>query len=630
MEYKKTVLAEMSTLLPEYRKTQYDQTAQCVVNFLNNEVQSLLRITPVEETPTANSNLLSETVIQDLDASMLTEHDQSDSETDGDDQLELVENSQLNSPASGSPGTFSTNLNDSLTLLKEVANTEQTQSQRSKAKSASKKQATNKPNQCCDSCKVKPSSKKKKYDMIRCTFCMHWYHETCVGIKKDDPIGIWVCMTCRNVPIDMKQDIRDLKHEVCEIKQSTKSILKAIENISSKLANSLENVNDRITSVSRQINSKELCITESLESLQTVTSGLKTSLDQKSCQIINKTTAVFEKVKAHEENFKNLKVTPNHPMSQQTNIPNKPQTQPSKSDMKNPKNNANPNNTQSKRIRKPVEETQNSSSKRKSQRGRELNSYSESHSTSEEHETIDLTNRPTKVIHNPTLLVGSSILKRIKISNLNPNVAIKTFPGATVTSIKDKLDDYDISKCNTIILHVGGNDADSITNIETFCDNYVSLLESLQTDDRRLVVSGLLPRASVDLEPYTNKLKAICAENDLEYIDHFDGFLLASGEIPETYFDEDKTHLNMSGTRKFLTNIDSVCKVRNISNLATHNERASRTVRSYQGPRRGRGPPPRRGPSSQKYCHICTMNNHTTTECWFNGRNSGMQGTFSR
>ena len=77
------------------------------------------------------------------------------------------------------------------------------------------------------------------------------------------------CVTGRSVPIDMKQDkfIYDLKHEVWEIKQSTNSILKAKESISSKLANSHENVNDRITSVSRQINSKALCITESLESL---------------------------------------------------------------------------------------------------------------------------------------------------------------------------------------------------------------------------------------------------------------------------------------------------------------------------------------------------------------------------
>ena len=314
--------------------------------------------------------------------------------------------------------------------------------------------------------------------------------------------------------------------------------------------------------MSRQINSKELCITESLESLQTVTSGLKTSLDQKSCQIINKTTAVFEKVKVHEENFKTLKGTTNQPPVQQTINQNISQTQPSKSDYRNPRSNANPNREQSRKIRKPSDENIHSNSKRKFHKGNaEQKSSNESHSTTEEHETIDLTNRPTRVIHKPTFLVGSSILKGIKISDLNTNVAIKTFPGATVNSIKDKLADYDLSKCKTIILHVGGNDADNSTYIETFCDNYVSLLESLQTDDRRLIVSGLLPRASVDLEPYTNKLKALCAENDLEYINHFDGFLLASGEIPETYFDSDKTHLNMSGTRKFLRNIDSVCNV---------------------------------------------------------------------
>ena len=95
-------------------------------------------------------------------------------------------------------------------------------------------------------------------------------------------------------------------------------------------------------------------------------------------------------------------------------------------------------------------------------------------------------------------------------------------------------------------------------------DNYVSLLDNLLADDRRLIVSGLLPRESVDLEPYNDKLKGLCDENNLEYIDHFDGFLLATGEIPETYFHNDKTHLNISGTRKFLLNIDAVCKVKKL------------------------------------------------------------------
>ena len=159
----------------------------------------------------------------------------------------------------------------------------------------------------------------------------------------------------------------------------------------------------------------------------------------------------------------------------------------------------------------------------------------------------------------------------------------------------------------------------------------MSLLENLQTDDRRLVVSGLLPRESVDLEPYNNKLKDLCAENDLEFVNHFDSFLLASGDIPEMYFHKDKTHLNMSGTRKFLMNIDSVCKVRNAVPLSNRNEHGSRSVKGYQGSRGGRGPLPRAGPRySLKYCHICAMKNHTTKECWFNGRNSGMSSSYSR
>ena len=331
MEYKKTVLSEMSTLLPECRKTQYDQTALCVVNFLQSEVRSLLRTTPQDENPaisSINSEMLSETVLQELDSPLLSEHEISESET--------------------GIGEVSTNLNDSITFLKEAVNTEPVQPQINKDKNVSENQGSNKSNQCCDSCKVKPSSK-KKYDMIRCTFCMQWYHEICVGIRKDDPIGIWVCLNCRKVPENLKQDICDLKHEVGEIKQSTRSILIAIESISSKLVNGLENVNDRITSVARQINSKELCITESLEGLQSVTNGLKTTLDQKSCQIINKTTAVFEKVKAHEENFKNLKETHNQPQVQQTINPNRSQNHQNKSDYRNPINNTNQNNTKTKK-----------------------------------------------------------------------------------------------------------------------------------------------------------------------------------------------------------------------------------------------------------------------------------------
>ena len=167
-------------------------------------------------------------------------------------------------------------------------------------------------------------------------------------------------------------------------------------------------------------------------------------------------------------------------------------------------------------------------------------------------------------------MVGSSILKGIRTTYLKPNVAVRTFPGATAESLRTKLGDYDFDKCATIILHVGGNGASNSTDLDAFCDNYISLLDSLLAEDRRLIVSGLLPRGNVDIEPYNDKLKSWCDENDVEYIDQkSDSFSLATGEIAETFFNSDKTHLNASGTRKFLANIDTVCKVTKLANLVT-------------------------------------------------------------
>ena len=94
----------------------------------------------------------------------------------------------------------------------------------------------------------------------------------------------------------------------------------------------------------------------------------------------------------------------------------------------------------------------------------------------------------------------------------------------------------------------------------------ISLLDRLLAEDWRLIVSGLLLRGNADIEPYNDKLISLCDENDLEYIVHFVSFSLATGEIAETYFYSDNTHLNASETRKFLAKIDTVCKVAKLEN----------------------------------------------------------------
>ena len=617
-EYKKTVLNEFGDLLPEYNKKQYDQTAQCVVNFLYSEVQSLIRnpATTAIESQEDNTILLSDTVLQDLDSTMQPDAEATDTVDDVDEQIHTGETMNNDEHASKNINQSSTNLDDSITHLKTAANAEKI-SPSVTCNDKAEPESSNKSAKCCDTCKVKPSTK-KRYDQIQCTFCMCWFHETCVGIKKGDPIGIWVCISCRNVPKVLKNDIDNLKHEVVEIKKCTQSVFKAIEVLSTKFENTIGGIKDQMTTISRQMNSKELCITESIENLQTTTNNLKTSLDQKACKILNKTEAVFEKVKSHSENMNNLTNTtcnlnqPKVNAKQTVKQINKPMDR-----TKHPANNTNKLNP---------EKSSNPSDKPRLSRPRP-NSESLQNSY-QSPEIIDLSNDsdnpidPTgkKHIKQSTLLVGSSILKGVRTNELKPNTTARSFPGATTETLKEKLRAYNLESCKTIILHVGGNDADDGKDLETFCDDYISLLETLVEKDRRIIVSGLLPRKNIDLKPYNDKLKSLCEVNNIEFANNFDNFLFASGEIPATYFGRDKIHLNVNGTKKLLSNIDKLCKV-------TRPDSQTQTLHSNRNHRYGGGrprPQGARGPrTSQKYCHICSKQGHSTQECYYNGKITG-------
>ena len=159
-------------------------------------------------------------------------------------------------------------------------------------------------------------------------------------------------------------------------------------------------------------------------------------------------------------------------------------------------------------------------------------------------------------------------------------------------------------------------------DLDTFCDNYTTLLSDLSTDDRTIIVSGLLPRGSVDLEPYNDRLRTLCSENDIAFIDNFNRFLLASGELPDTFFLKDKTHLNAFGTRKLLQNINNQYRV----TRSSEPQKAPRISRQHTLPAAGRGYKPYGYKPQVNYCHICSMNNHNTSNCRFNGRNNEMSG----
>ena len=130
-------------------------------------------------------------------------------------------------------------------------------------------------------------------------------------------------------------------------------------------------------------------------------------------------------------------------------------------------------------------------------------------------ETIDLT-KPLKTMKHATLLAGSSLLKKVNTNQLNADTTVRSFSGATIDSLESKLSEYNLDQCKTVLLLVGGNDADDGIDLETFAQKYEALLTDMMTHDRRVIVVGLLPRKTVDLNPYNDRLRTLCETYEVE------------------------------------------------------------------------------------------------------------------
>ena len=53
----------------------------------------------------------------------------------------------------------------------------------------------------------------------------------------------------------------------------------------------------------------------------------------------------------------------------------------------------------------------------------------------------------------------------------------------------------------------------------------------------------------------------------MEFVENYDSFLFATGELVDSYYFKDKVHINMTGTRKLLDNINKFHKDGNIQHV---------------------------------------------------------------
>ena len=84
---------------------------------------------------------------------------------------------------------------DSITMLKQPVTSGNKTEQRQTKASLSQK--------CCNTCTV-TSKHRNSHPMTRCSLCMVWFHNQCVRLDKDEPVSVWLCLSCRQIPKDFK------------------------------------------------------------------------------------------------------------------------------------------------------------------------------------------------------------------------------------------------------------------------------------------------------------------------------------------------------------------------------------------------------------------------------------------
>ena len=160
-----------------------------------------------------------------------------------------------------------------------------------------------------------------------------------------------------------------------------------------------------------------------------------------------------------------------------------------------------------------------------------------------------------RVNRSDILIVGSSILKGINPSKLRAGVKVWSHSGADVLDIyRDIKYNIDVSPYHTVVIHVGGNDAEDGKDKGQFISIYEELIRYLKSNGCQVVVSGILPRKNSDIRPYNNVLQQLCRDENIDFVSHIDIFMTKYG-ITRKLFRNDLTHLNNFGIIKFLRSL---------------------------------------------------------------------------
>lgn len=162
-----------------------------------------------------------------------------------------------------------------------------------------------------------------------------------------------------------------------------------------------------------------------------------------------------------------------------------------------------------------------------------------------------------------TLIIGSSILKGIKTSQLS-KTHVQTIRGAVINRITEEIMKKDLQPYQNIILQVGGNDISAGISRQEFEDNYESLLlacRAFSNSDCNIIVSGIPPRANACVYQANLVLENLCQFYGVIFIKQYEMFMQDAYNLNSCFYSRDGIHLNYEGTWKYLKTINNIISI---------------------------------------------------------------------
>ena len=189
-------------------------------------------------------------------------------------------------------------------------------------------------------------------------------------------------------------------------------------------------------------------------------------------------------------------------------------------------------------------------------------------------------NRLTK-----TLMIGDSLLSGVNKKGLRNNVHCQPFPGATVDTIINKIDLFDLSKFGSIVIYVGGNDSPKIRDTEQFETQYRELITLIREKNSacKIYLCGSCPRGDAEVSIINKVINKLAEEYRLRYVDTYTPFYDKNEDLRTKFYGKrDWIHLSNSGMKRLLGTIHNVTAI--VENFDTCVFPAN-TGRRFQGRR---------------------------------------------